>query len=462
VQGGKDKKLRLVNLRNMSGLGGPGNVGGEILVETQVNGLFSVPAVWINPADSTTWVFVMNNGTASGFRLEFPGDAPMLVRQWQQPLPGKSPLVANNVIYYANGNVIRAADPLTGNVLWSDTAHVGSLHWQSPIVFNGKVYLTDDSGHLTAWALPAAGTPTQSPTNVPTNTPTNTQTSTPTQSPTKGTSTPTNTRTGTATKTPTNTRTNTPTKTPTKTPTSTLTNTPTKTPTPTNTPTPTPTPIVLVPPFADFRDVRRPPDINLGADLGGTGHQAINFTGSAKSSGGDTWITVYDATPADDTVKNTYGSIRLSADVLIHAYNNKKGAGMLALFNEGTGQMGLALVLYNNGNTDSLALGTVNKATGTFTVLTTVSLGADIGEDAWYRLTMDVVVSGANVVVTGKVFQHTTATDPNSPTGAQIGGTLSFGGALPTGVAATGEVGIVASAASTSVSSSVTNFTINP
>ena len=54
---------------------------------------------------------------------------------------------------------------------------------------------------------------------------------------------------------------------------------------------------------------------------------------------------------------------------------------------------------------------TVNKATGTFTVLTTVSLGAGIAEDQWYRLTMDVVVSGTNVVVTGKVFKHTTATN---------------------------------------------------
>jgi hypothetical protein len=213
--------------------------------------------------------------------------------------------------------------------------------------------------------------------------------------------------------------------------------------------------------LTDFRDVRRPPDINQGADLGGTGHQAINFTGSSGSAG-DTWITVYDATPADDTVKNTYGSIILSADVLIHRYSNKKGAGLLALFNEGTGQKGLALVIYDSGNTDTLALGTVNKATGTFTALTTVSLGAGIAENAWYRLTMDVVVSGPNVVVTGKVFRHTTATDPNSAVDGQVGGTLSFSGARPAGVDATGEVGIVAQATSAVVDSSVTNFVIDP
>ena len=33
--------------------------------------------------------------------------------------------------------------------------------------------------------------------------------------------------------------------------------------------------------------------------------------------------------------------VSLSADVLIHAYNNKKGAGLLALFNEAAGKAGL-------------------------------------------------------------------------------------------------------------------------
>jgi hypothetical protein len=213
--------------------------------------------------------------------------------------------------------------------------------------------------------------------------------------------------------------------------------------------------------LTDFRDVRRANDINPGLDLGGTGHQAINFTGSA-GSGGDAWITVYDATPGTADEDPVYGSVNLSADVLIQTYNNKKGAGLLSLFNEGTGQKGLSLIIYDSGNSDSLALGVVNPATGQFTALTSVSLGGNIVENAWYRLTMSVVVSGANVAVTGKVFRHTVTTDPNSPTGTQVGVTLNFNGARPAGVDAAGEVGIVAGAASTSVNSSVTNFTINP
>ena len=515
AQSGKDKMLRLFDLTNMSGFGSPGHAGGEIELQPipQMGAVVTVPAVWINPADGSTWLFVANNSGSSGFRLEFPGGAPSLVKKWQSAFFGTSPLVANNVLYLANGNIMRALDPLTGNQLWFDASHSGSLHWQSPVVFNGTLYLANDAGRLTAWALPPAGTPTVSPTAVPTitptglqtgtpvQTPTNTRTATPTRTPTSTrtatpTRTPTSTRTATPTRTPTSTRTATPTRTPTstrtatptmtstRTPTSTRTATPTRTPTnapstatptrtPTNLPTSsttgtptltatlTPTPSTLfTPPLTDFRDVRRASDINLGSDLGGTGHAAINLTG-ATGSAGDTWLTVYDAVPATTNEDSVYGSVSLSADVLIQAYNNKKGAGLLALFNEGAGQQGLSLVILDGGNTDSLALGAVNSATGVITTLATVSLGSNISENVWYRLTMDVAVSGGNVTVTGRVFGHTAAADPNSPIGAQVNGSLTFSGARPAGVAAAGEVGITAYAQGV-VNSSVTNFTIYP
>ena len=216
---------------------------------------------------------------------------------------------------------------------------------------------------------------------------------------------------------------------------------------------------MLVPPLTDFRDVRRPADISVGSDLGPTGHPAINLTGSG-GAGGDTWITVYDATPAEDTSQNVFGNVSLSADVLIHSYNKKKGAGLLALFNEAADKAGLALVIYNSGGSDSLVLGTVNKATGQFTALTTVGLSGGILENVWYRLTMDVTVSGANVTVTGKVFRHATPADADSPLGTQVGTTLLTTRARPAGIDAAGEVGIAASAFSASVESSVANFTI--
>jgi len=59
------------------------------------------------------------------------------------------------------------------------------------------------------------------------------------------------------------------------------------------------------------------------------------------------------------------------------------------------------------------------------------------------------------------VFQHVTPTDPNSALGAQVGVTLSFSGALPAGVDATGEIGMAVSAFGAMADSSVANFTID-
>jgi hypothetical protein len=103
--------------------------------------------------------------------------------------------------------------------------------------------------------------------------------------------------------------------------------------------------------------------------------------------------------------------VSLSADVLIHTYNNKKGAGLLALYNEASGKKGLALTLYDAGNTDTLVLATVDQA-GKLATLKTVSLGAAIAENAWYRVSMDVSVGAGQVSVVGTVFRHETPTDP--------------------------------------------------
>jgi hypothetical protein len=66
----------------------------------------------------------------------FPGGAPSVVKQWQNSLDGSSPLVANNVLYFANATTIDVLDPQTGNLLWSDATKIAGNHWQSPIVFN--------------------------------------------------------------------------------------------------------------------------------------------------------------------------------------------------------------------------------------------------------------------------------------------------------------------------------------
>lgn len=200
VQSGKDAKLRLLNLDNLSGQGGPGHLGGEVgpvIAVPQGNEVLTAPAVWGNPQDQSTWVFIANDNGIAGLQLTvsmtgFPGLSPV----WQQPNGGISPLVANGVLYYAGGGTIRALDPVTGNQLWSNSLG-GGTHWESPIVANGVLYITDENGLLTAYALPGApststptpsSTPSPAPTSTatPTNTPTSTATatSTPTSTPT--------------------------------------------------------------------------------------------------------------------------------------------------------------------------------------------------------------------------------------------------------------------------------------
>jgi hypothetical protein len=158
VQGGKDQLLRLINLANLSGANGPGHLGGEVqsaFAIPQGGELLAQPAVWVNPADHSTWVFVATGAGISGFKLVIDaGGNPTLAKQWQTGPGGTSPLVANGVIYVAGSNLLRALEPTTGNVLWS-TNQIGDVHWESPVVANGMLYATDGAGHLVAFAPPA-------------------------------------------------------------------------------------------------------------------------------------------------------------------------------------------------------------------------------------------------------------------------------------------------------------------
>jgi hypothetical protein len=156
LQGGKDQLLRLINLANLSGQGGPGHTGGEVQTAFSIpqGGLvLSQPAVWINPADNSSWVFVTTGNGIGALKLAVDANGnPSLAAQWHAGPGGASPLVANNVVYYAGGGAVRAFNPATGALLWTGTG-VGSTHWQSPIVANGVLYVTGGSNSLTAFAL---------------------------------------------------------------------------------------------------------------------------------------------------------------------------------------------------------------------------------------------------------------------------------------------------------------------
>jgi hypothetical protein len=161
VQGSKDGKLRLLNRRDLSGRGRPGQLGGELQVMDSPKGceVRTAPAIWTAP-DGTPWVFVADDCALAALTLQTTAQGQSrLVQQWLDSPGGSSPLVANGVLYVARGQAVEAREPRSGRVLWSSsqvgaTGTLAPIHWQSPIVVDGRVFIGDGAGKLVAFELP--------------------------------------------------------------------------------------------------------------------------------------------------------------------------------------------------------------------------------------------------------------------------------------------------------------------
>ncbi|GAB3882549.1 hypothetical protein GCM10029964_040470 [Kibdelosporangium lantanae] len=174
MQPGKDGKIRLLNLADLSGKGGPGNLGGELQSYSfsKMGNMRSQGAVWTNPKDGKAWVFITGHGGVAGFQIAVDSAGkPSLSLKWTLLNSWTtSAFVANGVLYAANGggehttdlktHQVQAIDPTTGKVAW--TGSIGEHHWSSPIMANGVLYMIDGnsggfgtgtSGHLIAWSL---------------------------------------------------------------------------------------------------------------------------------------------------------------------------------------------------------------------------------------------------------------------------------------------------------------------
>ena len=184
LQAGKDNVLRIINLSNLSnnaGGAGPGHTGGELWTSAVIDGTLNgaghptgtvdnAIVAWTNPADSSTWAFVPHQRVLLAYKLVLTAGDPSLALQWSLPnavYPGSAIIVANNVLYRAysttsgtpGAGVIEARNPVTNAVLWSNNTGIGSIHWQSPVVANGIVYLADNAGFVTAFAIPTTSSP---------------------------------------------------------------------------------------------------------------------------------------------------------------------------------------------------------------------------------------------------------------------------------------------------------------
>jgi outer membrane protein assembly factor BamB len=152
VQGGKDGKLRLLDLRFIERKRPRGILGHALQVMPGPGGaVFSAPAVW--KSGGRTWLFVSTSSHVAGYT--FSGHK--LALRWNQPVQGPtlgtSPVVAGGLLYL-NNVANRSLDvyrPTTGKLITSLPA--GDGHWNTPIVTDGRIAL----GEGDANSEPASG-----------------------------------------------------------------------------------------------------------------------------------------------------------------------------------------------------------------------------------------------------------------------------------------------------------------
>lgn len=142
VQGGKDGKLRLLSLSRLGGR--LGATGGELQTVTAPGGtdVFTAPAV------SGNRLFVATDSGLACYVLE----SNRLHVSWRRSEGGTSPVVAGGLLYVYNGS-LNVYAPATGKRLASFS--VGSSHWNSPIVTDGRVAVPEGNAndHSTSGAL---------------------------------------------------------------------------------------------------------------------------------------------------------------------------------------------------------------------------------------------------------------------------------------------------------------------
>ena len=145
VQGGKDRILRLLNVRNLNGhrRAGPYTGGqlGEVVLTDQ---LFSAPTAIANKGGAL--VLVGNPSALSAYEVAVIDGHPRIHLAWQRARGASTPIIANDLIYaydpYDGGlNVYTLAGRLVRNL----PAGVG--HWSSPIIAGGVIALPEGSAN---------------------------------------------------------------------------------------------------------------------------------------------------------------------------------------------------------------------------------------------------------------------------------------------------------------------------
>jgi len=147
VQGGKDGKLRLLDVRRLA----LGHLGGELQVVSTPGGtdLFTAPAVW--HSGGVTRFFVGDGEGLDAWKLT----RRRLVRAWSTDAAATSPVVAGGLVYAfdPSGAGLRVYAPSSGRLV--ATLAAGPGHWNSPIVADGRIALPEGNAndHATSGIL---------------------------------------------------------------------------------------------------------------------------------------------------------------------------------------------------------------------------------------------------------------------------------------------------------------------
>jgi hypothetical protein len=142
VQGGKDAILRLLQFHTLPGVNN--KTGGELQTLKTPGGLFSAPAIW-----NGRWVFLATEGGTEA--LLFKGGR--LHPVWSKSTGGTSPVVAGSLLFVAGSGAVHVYVPTSGREV--ATLPSGSVHWQSPIVVDGRVAVPEGNAndHATTGVL---------------------------------------------------------------------------------------------------------------------------------------------------------------------------------------------------------------------------------------------------------------------------------------------------------------------
>ncbi|HET8907902.1 MAG TPA: PQQ-binding-like beta-propeller repeat protein [Ktedonobacterales bacterium] len=158
IQGGKDEKLRLVNRDDMSGKGGPGHLGGELAVlDWPGCALFTQPVIW--QEGQTIWVTLAGRCGMATYQVGSDGNGDVTLHGiWHNDLDVTTPVLAGGVVFAAASGTVYALDAHSGRQLWKSDSPgaggtIGAIHWEGLIVVNGRIYIPDDNGKLTAYGL---------------------------------------------------------------------------------------------------------------------------------------------------------------------------------------------------------------------------------------------------------------------------------------------------------------------